>query len=81
MSRKRLARTEETDVKLINLLIPVAVITVYRLIPEQIRSIWSFGSSSSAAALAYARSTGNGWAAIRRYASPVRAFENQSWDN
>jgi hypothetical protein len=60
---------------------PVAVIRAYRLIPCRIRAAWSMGTSSSGRALALAQETGNGWAAIARYASPVRAFENQSWDN
>jgi hypothetical protein len=63
------------------LLVPVLIIRAYRLIPCRVRSAWSLGSSSSGKALAQAQATGNGWAAIARYASPVRAFENQSWDN
>lgn len=63
------------------LTLPVAIIRAYRLIPERVRATWSMGSSSSGKALAQAQAAGNGWPAIARYAHPLRAFENQSWDN
>jgi hypothetical protein len=67
--------------KLLTVIIPVAVIRFYWLaFPAPMRSLWSFGTGSSGKALAEARA-GAGWSVFARYANPLRAFENQSWDN
>lgn len=56
-------------------MIPLVIITAYRLIPARVRSLWSFGSSSSHLALQGIKEGQNGWRMIAQYGTKV------PWDN